>query len=96
MRVLINLWIQALKFTKNSHNFMTLNKDSHQTILVKKPKKLHNYKCCFSRNSEKKFFRIISQFQIKNIYLREQTNKNSHNFMTLNKDSHQTILVKIA
>ena len=43
---------------------------------------------------EKKNFRIISQFQIKNIYLREQTNKSSHDFMTLNKDSHQTILVK--
>jgi len=35
---------------------MTLNKDSHQTILnVKKLKKLHNYKCCFSRNSENFF-----------------------------------------
>src|SRR5437016_3281956 len=73
---------------------MTLNKDSHQTILVKKLKKLHNYKYCFSRNSEKFFFRINSQFQIKNIYLREQTNKSSHNFITLNKDLHQIILVK--
>ena len=54
---------------------------------------MYNYKCCFSRNSEKNFFRIIAQFQIKNIYLREQTNKSSHNFITLNKDSHQTILV---
>src|SRR5437660_2178650 len=72
---------------------MTLNKDSDY-IKCKKTKKLHNYKCCFSRNSEKIFFRIILQFQIKNIYIREQTNKSSHNFMTLNKDSHQTILVK--
>ena len=57
---------------------------------------MHNYKCCFSRNSEKFFFCIIAQFQIKNIYLREQIIKSSHNFMTLtlNKDSHQTILVK--
>ena len=77
---------------KSSHNFITLNKDSHQTILVTKLKNCIIISASsFSRNSENFFFRIIAQFQIKNIYLREQTNKSSHNFMTF---SHQTILVK--
>ena len=84
-----------LKFTKNSHNFITLNKDSHQTILnVKKLKNCIIISAALVEIRKKYFFRIIAQFQIKNIYLREQTNKSSHDFMTLNKDSHQTILVK--
>src|ERR1043166_6369733 len=74
---------------KSSHDFMTLNKDSHQTILVKKLKNCIIISATLVE-IRKKFFRIIAQFQIKNIYLREQTNKSSHNFMTLNKDSHQT------
>src|SRR5437868_9659448 len=73
---------------------MTLNKDSHQTILVKKLKNCIIISAALVEIQKKFFFRIIAQFQIKNIYLREQTNKNSHDFMTLNKDSHQTILVK--
>src|SRR3989440_8695619 len=78
---------------KNSHDFMTLNKDSHQTILVKKLKNCIIISAALVE-IRKIFFRIIAQFQIKNIYLREQTNKSSHNFMTLNKDSRHTILVK--
>src|SRR2546421_8710165 len=74
---------------------MTLNKDSHQTILnVKELKNCIIISAALVEIRKKFFFRIIAQFQIKNIYLREQTNKNSHDFMTLNKDSHQTILVK--
>ena len=74
---------------------MTLNKDSHQTILnVKELKNCIIISAALVEIRKKIFFRIIAQFQIKNIYLREQTNKNSHDFMTLNKDSHQTILVK--
>ena len=74
---------------------MTLNKDSHQTILnVKKLKNCIIISAALVEIQKKFFFRIILQFQIKNIYLREQTNKSSHDFMTLNKDSHQTILVK--
>ena len=72
---------------------MTLNKDSHQTILVKKLKNCIIISAALVE-IRKKFFRIIAQFQIKNIYLCEQTNKSSHDFMILNKDSHQTILVK--
>src|SRR2546430_2587770 len=72
---------------------MTLNKDAHQTILVKKLKNCIIISAALVE-IQKNFFRIIAQFQIKNIYLREQTNKISHNFMTLNKDSHQTILIK--
>ena len=72
---------------------MTLNKSSHQTILVKKLKNCIIISAVLVE-IRKIFFRIIAQFQIKNIYLREQTNKSSHNFITLNKDSHQTILVK--
>ena len=66
---------------KSSHNFMTLNKDSHQTILVKKLKNCIIISAALVEIRKKIFFRIISQFQIKNIYLREQTNKNSHNFI---------------
>jgi len=74
---------------------MTLNKDLHQTILnVKKLKNCIIISAALVEIRKKIFFRIISQFQIKNIYLREQTIKSSHNFITLNKDSHQTILVK--
>ena len=60
---------------------MTLNKDSHQTILVKKLKNCIIISAALVEIQKKNFFRIISQFQIKNIYLREQTNKNSHNFI---------------
>ena len=71
---------------------MTLNKDSHQTILnVKKLKNCIIISAALVEIRKKFFFRIIAQFQIKNIYLCEQTNKSSHNFMTF---SHQIILVK--
>src|SRR3954451_23067505 len=73
---------------------MTLNKDSHQNILVKKLKNCIIISAALVEIQKKFFFRIIAQFQIKNIYLREQTNKSSHDFMTLNKDLHQIILVK--
>src|ERR1043165_5511676 len=90
-----NIYLRE-QIIKSSHNFMTLNKDSHQTILVKKLKNCIIISAALVEIQKKNFFRIIAQFQIKNIYLREQTNKSSHNFMTLtlNKDSHQTILVK--
>ena len=60
---------------------MTLNKDSHQTILVKKLKNCIIISAALVEIRKKFFFRIIAQFQIKNIYLREQTNKNLHNFI---------------
>jgi len=61
---------------------MTLNKDSHQTILnVKKLKNCIIISAALVEIWKKIFFRIISQFQIKNIYLREQTIKSSHNFI---------------
>ena len=50
---------------------MTLNKDSHQTILVKKLKNCIIISAALVE-IQKIFFRIIAQFQIKNIYLREQ------------------------
>ena len=49
---------------------MTLNKDSHQTILVKKLKNCIIISAVLVEIRKKNFFRIISQFQIKNIYLR--------------------------
>src|SRR2546421_11313136 len=73
---------------------MTLNKDSHQILNVKKLKNCIIISAALVEIRKKNFFRIIAQLQIKNIYLCEQTNKSSHDFMTLNKDSHQTILVK--
>ena len=51
---------------------MTLNKDSHQTILnVKELKNCIIISAALVKIRKKFFFRIILQFQIKNIYLRE-------------------------
>ncbi len=46
---------------------MTLNKDSHQTILVKKLKNCIIISAALVEIRKKIFFRIISQLQIKNI-----------------------------
>ena len=51
---------------------MTLNKDSHQTILnVKELKNCIIISAALVEIQKNFFFRIILQFQIKNIYLRE-------------------------
>ena len=70
---------------------LTLNKDSHQTILVKKLKNCIIISAALVEIRKKIFFRIISQFQIK-IYT--YASKLIKIRIIYNKNPHQIILVK--